>query len=133
MVTDERKIIYNQDCEFCRYQDSLTWGRFKTAAIIEGGMLYGLFIAQLDLLDRVIFGVLASLLVFVVSLLSLKDHTDALGHLHRISEFEKDIAPWRPVAWWGPAGGTLLVIAVVIVNVANAIFILRFVFAYFRS
>jgi len=44
--SDAQKGIYDQDCQFYRYQDALMWGRFQTAATIEGAMLFGLYQSQ---------------------------------------------------------------------------------------
>ncbi len=34
-----QEIIYKEDIEMYKYQDSLRWGRFKNASTIEAGLL----------------------------------------------------------------------------------------------
>ena len=130
MTDDLRKAIYDQDCQSWRHQDNLTWGRFLTAATIEAGMLYGLYQTQIVPLEKMLLALFGGTLVFLVGLLSLKDNVDARGHLKRAALVESSIAPWKPEPWFGPRGTTLLRTAVVLINVANLILLIKFSCAY---
>jgi hypothetical protein len=135
-MTEEelRKAIYDQDCQSLRHQDNLTWGRFLTASTIEAGMLYGLYqVHTISTLERLLLAVFGGALVFIVSLLSLKDYVDARGHLNRAKKFEKEIAPFEAVLWRWPIGGTLLKVAVCIITIGNIGLIFKFTCIFFAK
>jgi hypothetical protein len=85
-------VLYEQDCEFYRYQDSLRWSRYQTAALVEGALLYGLYnLPHATLWELRLLMIAGFLLVLIVSLLSLKDTKDANSHLNRIKSYEKEL------------------------------------------
>jgi len=42
-MNDNYRKVYQEDSNSVRYQNDLMWNRFKTAATIEGLVLFGLF------------------------------------------------------------------------------------------
>lgn len=115
------KAIYDQNCQWYRYQDALMWGRFQTMAAIEGGMLYGLYQIKLPPFERHTLAIFASILVAIISRLAMIDGHYASGHLARIKEFEGySLKPPK-----GPKGGILMRLAIGILSVFNVGLIAR--------
>lgn len=95
--SDRRKAIYDQDCQFYRYQDGKKWSRFQTAALIEGAMLYGLFgPTTTGILEKRLLLIVGTLLVAISCAVSFKDQSDGDSYLDRIKDFEVATAPFRP-------------------------------------
>jgi hypothetical protein len=117
---DTKKAIYDQDCQFYRYQDGLMWGRFKIAATVEGAVLYGLYQVQgLLLLEKRVFAIFGAVLVLLICLVSLKDQNDSLGHLARIKIFERE-HPFKPHKPFLSGAGTVLMwLAIIMLNMLN--------------
>jgi len=118
--------IYSQDCEFYRHQDSLMWGRFQTAALVEAGLLTALNLSSSSGLkaDQGLLLFAGVVLVLALSLLSLKDHLDARRHLERLRTFEGVRLPdskWRHY----PPGKLFMVLAILILNGVNLILCYR--------
>ena len=120
------KAIYDQDCEFYRYQDGLMWSRFQTASLIEGAVLAGLYqtgLGQFEQRGLMIFGFL---LVLVVCLLSLKDQNDAYSHLDRVMKFEKLGASFASRRWPRFLSGRMLMLAgIVLINIFNTVILIN--------
>lgn len=132
---DARELeIYKQDCQFYRHQDRLMWSRFRTAAIVEGVLLFSRFSALVEnalqrhvpllggpilLLNLV---VAAALLILVLFSVCLKDLEDSRRHLKRIREFERStpLADHTPLT---PARSVLMFTAIIIVNIVNILVI----------
>ena len=87
----ELQAIYEQDCEFFRYEDTLRWSRFKTAAVIEGALLYRVY--QFDFsfheFDKKVLVTAAVALVALVLMIALRDANIARAHLVRMKKFEE--------------------------------------------
>lgn len=119
--------IYEQDCEFVRHQDSLMWGRFQTAATVEGGLLVGLFALDYPGLGDAAkwFVVGATVVVAIISLLSLKDASDTRRHLARLAEFE---ASWPlPGSRWPKRSGFILMCsAIAVLFVTNVVLLCHY-------
>jgi hypothetical protein len=100
-ASDEIKKIYDQDCQFYRYQDDKMWSRFQTAALVEGGMLYALYQHQflLPRPERIVLAFCGSLIVFIICLLALKDQKDGSAHLDRLKGFEDQFNEFIPRKW----------------------------------
>jgi hypothetical protein len=83
--------IYDQDCQFVRYQDGLMWSRLQTAMAVEGGMLYGLYgnSVHLGSWDRPALALLGALFVLLACCVTFADRADIQSHLARIREFER--------------------------------------------
>lgn len=95
-TSEEARAIYDQDCNFYRYQDGLRWGRFKVATTIEAAFLYAGYnvdgLSDLQRLVVVFFGVLlVSLLIFA----SNRDAVNSNAHLDRMKIFENEIRPYK--------------------------------------
>jgi len=121
MSNDDRKVeIYKQDCGFYRYQDLMMWSRFQTAATVEAGFLYGVIkVTEVSSDQLHVLMLAAAALVFLICVLSLKDHCDARRFLRRIKTFEEGIN--LPKSCW-PCwlrGSYLMVLAIVIINLVN--------------
>lgn len=119
---DKEKAIYDQNCQWYRFQATLMWGRFQTMAAVEGGMLYGLYQTKIPSLEKkglVIFGFL---LVAIVSRIAMIDGHYASEHLNRIKEFD-GLSLNRAK---GPRGTTLMLWALILLNILNLSLIVRF-------
>jgi MFS superfamily sulfate permease-like transporter len=108
---DAKKAIYDQDCQFYRYQDGLMWSRFQTAALIEGAMLYGLYqVHQFSLPrpEKLIIVLVGTVFVLIICTLALKDQSDASGHFDRFKKFEDEFNRFTPRPWPKHLKGILL-------------------------
>jgi hypothetical protein len=85
--------IYEQDCEFYRYQDSNKWSIFKTISTIEGGILYIFFNEITIFVDKIVILISGMILVSILSLLPLRDADRKRRYLDRIKDYEKDTFP----------------------------------------
>ena len=120
------KTIYEQDCEFYRYQDRLKWSRFQTVAIIEGAVLYGIYKISVDCWDQRIFMIFGFLLILIVSLITLKDDSDASSHMDRIKKFENLFNPFVPRKWPCFLSGKVTIwVGIIVINVFNMIVLFR--------
>lgn len=126
MTEDPRTTIYEQDCDSWRHQDTQQWSRFQTAATIEAGMLYGLYQTTISAGEKVSLAFFGSLLVLIVSGVAFKQNLLAKGHLDRAAEFEKLVAPWKPMPWWAPSGKWLLRCAMLLITIMNAMICIKF-------
>jgi hypothetical protein len=117
------KTIYEQDCEFYRYQDGLKWSRFQTAATIEGAVLFALYqAAGLGKLEQHGLMVFGFVLVLIICLSSLKDETDANSHVDRMKKFESLGEPFFPRKWPRFLSGTVMMwTSIVLLNLFNVI------------
>jgi hypothetical protein len=118
--SEVKKAIYDQDCQFYRYQDGLMWSRFKTAATVEGAMLYGMYqVSGLLWLERSGLAVFGATLVLLTCLAGLKDRNDGLGHLARMKTFERD-HPFKSHKSIPAKFGVILVgLAMIVLNALN--------------
>lgn len=117
----DEAAIYQQDCEFYRYQDHLMWGRFQTAATVEGGLLYALYGLgkPIPQPDRFVLQLAGDGLVLLICILSLKDASDAGRHLSRLRKFEGNTLPSG--SFPGGMGVKMMLVAIILINVANAV------------
>ena len=119
----ERQAIYDQDCEFIRYQDTLRWSRFKTASVVEAGLLYGVYqFAFGSRWEKEALVTAAVALVGLVLGIAVRDANLAKAHLDRIISFEK-IEPFRPPE--GVTGLTLMKLAILIIWLVNLGLVLK--------
>ena len=87
----ERQTIYEQDCEFYRYQDGLMWSRLKTAVVVEAALLYAVYdLAVKVALERAILVTATAMLVGLVFWIAFRDAAIGSVHLARIRRFERD-------------------------------------------
>jgi hypothetical protein len=121
--------VYEQDNEMGRHNDGLRWSRFQTVALVEGGLAYITWGAEVGYLCGIIISVGALILVFLLALLSKKDEADYTGHLNRIKDQEKMCAyPFKPVKrWWYPiiTGRRVMPVAWIILLGFNALIVVR--------
>ena len=95
---DRRRVIYDQDCQFHRYQDEKKWGRFKVITTIEGAILFGLYQApKINDGEKLCLLAAGSLLIVLVASISWKDQSDADSFLDRMREYEA-CSPFKPRA-----------------------------------
>lgn len=123
-------IVYQQDAEFCRYQDKLRWSRFQTAALIEAGLTYVSWVEpqKFGRVSSVMLTFGGFLLIIILSFLSQKDESDYSSHLNRIKVFEKDfpftrVSPKLIPSWI--KGSILMPTAWVILYIYNIFIIIR--------
>ncbi len=128
-MTEDRRTIYQQDCESFRYQAILFWSRFQTLIVIA-------FAALGVLLTKIIIGVPGIILAFgnfilvgLISLLSLKDRDDSKNFINRVSEYEKEnkASPIMPKSILGVNSLSFTVAVSVLLALLN-IFIIVFTF-----
>lgn len=116
------KSIYEQDCEFYRYQDRLKWSRFQTAATIEGAVLFALYQATPRLCkpEQRVLMLFGFVLVLIICLLSLKDEKDANSHEDRMKKFEMVGEPFVRQKGLPFVSGTFLMrTSIVLLNLFN--------------
>lgn len=116
----KNQIIYQQNCEFYRYQDKLKWSRFQTVIAVEGGMIFAIYRFSLSHCDKMLIMVGGSVIVLLVCILSIIDRIDARSFLRKILEYE-DKSKKLPVL---TPGFIILIIAIIIVNVFNLILLI---------
>jgi hypothetical protein len=122
------KAIYDQDCQFVRYQDGLMWSRFQTVAAIEAAMLFGLYQVQsLGLWEKRALSFGGLILVALACLLTFTDRIDTQSHLARVRDFEKGAS--RPFTRRKPGFLTapiFLTIVFVMLTVSNVFIAIKF-------
>jgi hypothetical protein len=110
--------IYEQDCEFYRYQDSNKWSIFKTISTIEGGILFIFFSEKTLFLNKIVILIAGMLLVSILSLLPLRDADRKKRYLARIKNYEKDTFP-KGNKFFKWLSGNYLIITAFIINIVN--------------
>jgi hypothetical protein len=124
-MSDQSPIetIYREDCEFYRHQDGLMWGRFQTAAVVEGAILYLIYsdnFKNVGGIERWLLVCAGAVLVFLICLLSLKDRSDGTRHIERIKQFENNKnQPLSTRRWPTGTGFLLMLCAVILMNAFN--------------
>jgi hypothetical protein len=90
---------------------------------VQGVLLYGLFSQGLCLStsERRLLLIAATILVILVSLLSLKDRSDAKRHLCRLHNAEESHPKLRGSRWPVGSGYFLMCAAIVVLIVADAL------------
>lgn len=122
--------VYQQDAEFCRYQDQLRWSRFRTASLIEAGLVYATWVEP-GLFKGLAAILLTSggfLLVVLLSILSQLDESDYASHLKRLMGFETGRPFVRVPARFVPPklkGSWLMPIAWLILHGLNVLMIAK--------
>ena len=83
--------IYEQDAEFCRYQDNLRWSRFQTAALVEAAIAYAIWGTDKGIgsITCVLLSLGGAVLILLLWALSQIDESDYASHLARITDQEK--------------------------------------------
>ena len=118
-MSDGREAIFIQHAESYRYQDALKWSRVKTAAVVEGAILYGVWGTGVpDNVKRLalVFGIL---LVFILCILALLDRSYARMHLNMMKEYqESEGCPCTHARFVG-MGTALFVLSLVLLNLFN--------------
>ncbi len=89
-MNEDRRIIYQQDCESLRYQDKLFWSRFQTLVAIEGAALGVILTKTIEGHPAIILAFGNLLLVVLISLLALKDRTHSKDFLARMRKYEEN-------------------------------------------
>lgn len=118
-LPDKAKVIYEQDCNFYRYQDGQRWGRFRVAMTIEAAFLFaGYNVDGLSDLQRLAVVFFGAVLVVALFEASKRDSINAAGHLSRIKKYERRLRYTKTNASSIP-GKTLADIAIVITYIFN--------------
>jgi len=115
------RAIYDQNCQWYRYQDTLMWGRFQTVAAIEGAMLYGLYQIKLPNMEKRALVIVGSILVGILCRVAIIDGNFASGHLQKIKEYEG----YSLQRLKGPTGGQLMVMAIGLLTILNILLVVR--------
>ena len=124
---DTRDIeIYKEDCKFYRHQQKLMWRRFQTVAAIEGVLLYARFAPIIDTSFRKYILIFAgTIIVYLISWITLKNHSDAGRHLHRIRDFEDNLAFPKNESF--PFSSfNIMFIAFIVINILNIMVMISF-------
>ena len=89
-VSDELRIIYEQDGEFVRHHDGVKWSRFQLVSVIEGAALYASFQASgLSRLETVALMAAATVVIGFIFVLAIVDSRATGSHLKRMRAYEK--------------------------------------------
>ena len=87
-----KEAVYQQDAEFCRYQDRLRWSRFQATALIEGALVYAVWgPTAIGPVSLVLVAVAGAFLVLLLTILARIDEDDYRGHLFRIQMLEGEL------------------------------------------
>lgn len=118
-MSDDLEAIYIQHCESRRYQDALKWSRAKTAALIEGAVLYAVYGTGIPDNVKKASLICGFVLVLIVGILIWIDRAYAQLHLDVMRRYEKE----REVKF-GPSpkpglGTILLSLALLVLIVFN--------------
>src|SRR5216110_1243338 len=92
-MDEDRRKAYDQECQSMRYQDGLRWSRFQTVTVIEGAYLAAIYTADFgsEHFRSLALALFASLVIFFICLLAIKDGNDAEMHLDRVRKLEEDM------------------------------------------
>jgi hypothetical protein len=122
------QLIYQQDCEFYRYQDRLRYSRFQTLATVEGATLLAFLTLNLSETIKWLIMLFGFVLVLLLCLLSKKDEHDAGAHLDRMIQFERKdgvTLTWNPPKGvLGMKGRHMNTAILILLNVFNLLFII---------
>jgi hypothetical protein len=119
--------IYTQDCEFYRYLESLKWSRFKTISVIEGAILFALFIKQITItLDIKILIIAGTLLTLLLSIFAFRDINRQGRFLERIKNYENETFR-RTNQFLKKITDNFVLAAAVIINLVNIWLIVRYI------
>ena len=117
-----KQKIYEEDCEFYRYQDRLKWSRFQTVSLIEGAVLFAILKIKLNPFVEILIMVCGFLIVLLGCILSWIDQYDANNHLKRIKKFEEESKVPFPESSKIITGKALMLMAITTLNLFNLIF-----------
>ncbi len=87
---DVRIAMIQQDWETFRYQDKLRWSRFQTISAIEVAYLAAVYKGDIGAPQQILLTLMAIVLVIVISCLAVKDGMDAMAHIERAEELQKE-------------------------------------------
>ncbi|MDB5583357.1 MAG: hypothetical protein JWR80_8533 [Bradyrhizobium sp.] len=89
---EDRRAVYQQDCDFMRYRDGRKWSRFQTISAIEGAALYAAFqVHGLGLGGASLILIVATTFIVLLCLQAITDDRALAAHLRRVREFEHRI------------------------------------------
>lgn len=89
-MSDARdEAVFIQHAESYRYQDALKWSRVKTAAVIEGAILYGAWSASVPDAVKKVGVIFGSLFIGVLCFLVYLDKQYATMHLNAMKKYEE--------------------------------------------
>jgi hypothetical protein len=89
MVHETHRLIYEQDCAFLRSFHDRTWSRIKIVTLVEGSLLAALFGGfAIDPISKVLLVVMGSMLVLLICLLALRDHSIGKAYESRVRTYE---------------------------------------------
>lgn len=89
-VSEELRIIYEQDGEFVRHHDGIKWSRFQLVSVIEGAALYAGFQASgLSRFETVLLMAAATTIIGFIFVLAIVDSRATGSHLKRMRAYEK--------------------------------------------
>jgi len=89
-MNEDRRAVYQQDCESFRYQDKLLWSRFQTLSVIEGAVAGTVLLSGIKGIPAIIIAFVGLIVVFLICVLAYKDHGDSKLFTTRLSKFERD-------------------------------------------
>ena len=125
MMDEDRRKAYDQECQNMRYQDGLRWSRFQTVTVIEGAYLAVIYTTNFGSQHSrsLALALFASLVIFFICLLAIKDGNDAEMHLDRVRKLEKDMEVPAVTSRYvlGMRGKTMMVVVIVLLNIFNIV------------
>lgn len=87
-MSEDKQVIYKQDCESFRYEDRLYWSRFQTLTVIEGAAIGVIFTNYIKGGAAIAIAFGTFFLVALIMLLALKGRGDSKNFLKRMDEYE---------------------------------------------
>jgi hypothetical protein len=124
--SEDIRVVYKEEWENVRYQDKLRWSRFQLISVVEGVILFSGYNNVLPQYEISLITLVGSLLVFIISLISIKDARDSKSHLDIISilEIEMKVPPFkRKPLLRHIYGNHLMHIGIIIINFMNIVII----------
>ena len=92
---EEKVKLLELERQDCRYQDGLRWSRYRMVGFIELAFLAGAYGAGGALAKHtwpsVVLTIFGSFLVFLVTLIAMKDKRDTGGYMIRVKQIEKSL------------------------------------------
>ncbi|HEX3666179.1 MAG TPA: hypothetical protein VHU23_13225 [Rhizomicrobium sp.] len=125
MSYDQRLEVYHQDCEFYRHLDKSKWGRFQTASVAQGAVVYAVFeINKFSSVERLWIAVGGAVFVLTICAIAMVDARDAGIYLSRIIAFEQPTVRW-PAKSQFKWGRLLLKVQISLAAILNCFIVLK--------
>lgn len=125
-MSEDERLIYQQDCESFRYEDRLFWSRFQTMSAIEAASVGVILTETVKGWPAFAVALVTFLLVCVVTLLALNGREDSQQFIARISEYESRHTHLaiRPYPFLGIDSKSFTIVVFIVLGCLNGYLIL---------